>query len=121
TASGRAVNLEGEPIAGIEISLGAMIETAGMLEIESATTDEDGYFEFEHLAEGKTYALTASGDNPVGEIRAGGNVTLELPPQVGQEAPEIEFVHLESGDTQQLSDFDGKVVVLEFWASWCGP
>jgi thiol-disulfide isomerase/thioredoxin len=38
----------------------------------------------------------------------------------GQAAPEIDGKDL-SGRAMKLSDFRGKVVVLVFWGSWCGP
>ena len=38
----------------------------------------------------------------------------------GKPAPEIDGMEL-SGKPMKLSDFRGKVVVLVFWGSWCGP
>jgi thiol-disulfide isomerase/thioredoxin len=39
---------------------------------------------------------------------------------VGKEAPEIAGEDLD-GRPMRLSDYRGKVVVLVFWATWCGP
>lgn len=37
----------------------------------------------------------------------------------GVEAPDFEFETMD-GQTAELSDYRGKVVVLIFWATWCG-
>jgi thiol-disulfide isomerase/thioredoxin len=39
---------------------------------------------------------------------------------VGKIAPEIEEQDLD-GQKLRLSDYRGKVVVLTFWGTWCGP
>ena len=51
-------------------------------------------------------------ENYVGEHGA-------LPP--GTAVPDAGFVRLDNETNVKLSDFRGKVVVLEWWATWCGP
>jgi thiol-disulfide isomerase/thioredoxin len=51
-------------------------------------------------------------ENYVAEHRA-------LPP--GYVAPDVSFIKLADNTSTSLSAYRGKVVVLEFWAVWCGP
>jgi peroxiredoxin len=45
---------------------------------------------------------------------------LQAQPKQGMKAFEIALPTLK-GDTIHLSDLKGKVVLLDFWASWCKP
>ena len=39
----------------------------------------------------------------------------------GMKAPDIEMVGLPGGKLERLSDYTGKIIVLDFWATWCPP
>ena len=41
-------------------------------------------------------------------------------PKPGEPAPEFAG-RTSDGESIRISDYQGKVVVLSFWASWCGP
>jgi peroxiredoxin len=49
-----------------------------------------------------------------------GKVSVKGVAAVGHEAPDFALATLD-GKTVRLSDFRGKPVVLNFWASWCNP
>ena len=52
-------------------------------------------------------------------LLAGGCDRGDHPRQVGRAAPD--FTVADGDRTLQLSSYRGKVVVLNFWASWCTP
>ena len=46
--------------------------------------------------------------------------SLSSKPKIGSQVPDFSLNDLE-GNSVSISQFRGKPVVLNFWATWCGP
>lgn len=56
----------------------------------------------------------------VGALAVNGWTMGSRPPVVGTPAEDFQLIDL-NGKTQSLNDYRGKIVLLNFWASWCKP
>ena len=88
--------------------------------------DADGH---EHFAIDEAFTLGERSFQLAQVSPAGSWVRLEqteyVPPKLpltpGHPAPDFTFTTLRDGRRLSLSDFQGKVVLLDFWATWCEP
>lgn len=68
-------------------------------------------------------ALRPSGEMPQVETQQAvspGLVADQLRPYQGRQNLPLELIDLE-GQSQSLADYQGQVILLNFWASWCPP
>ncbi|MFE7188918.1 TlpA family protein disulfide reductase [Kitasatospora sp. NPDC057541] len=63
---------------------------------------------------------SAGGDGQIGFVTAKGSTISTVAQGHRQDAPDIGGTTLE-GTPTKLSDYRGKVVVMNVWGSWCGP
>jgi thiol-disulfide isomerase/thioredoxin len=70
---------------------------------------------FALLAAIVTLSFTVSEKNDTNTTKTSG-----IGYNIGQTAPEIALTNI-NGDKMKLSDFRGKMVLIDFWASWCRP
>ena len=49
------------------------------------------------------------------------NVSFKEQGKVKRKAPEFDFAAIDDNRSYKLSDFKGKTILINFWASWCLP
>jgi cytochrome c biogenesis protein CcmG/thiol:disulfide interchange protein DsbE len=47
------------------------------------------------------------------------DITLTPSPLIDEPAPDVSIRYLDSAEEFLLSDYEGQIVVINFWASWC--
>ena len=102
----------------------------GLLVIQGCTTtvQDSGRSRQEDMGTGRSEltpapeSATSAQDTETSEQEDMGNKGSELTPApvIGHPAPDFTLVDLE-GNQVTLSDFRGKVVFVNFWATWCPP
>ena len=133
--SGRVVNENNEPVAGafVETTSWRGMETLGLRSV----TDEDGEFAFDNAPRDEfEIAVFAHRIAPVTRTISAemvGNLEIVLPRapasggqvartllNTGDIAPDVTLRTI-SGKQIRISELRGRVVLIEFWATWCGP
>ncbi len=66
-------------------------------------------------------ALGMSDEVPTMYVASGGAPPEIVDMAISTEAGNFEFTSLESGSSMSLESLEGKVVLLNFWATWCAP
>jgi thiol-disulfide isomerase/thioredoxin len=66
-------------------------------------------------------ARTLESMTPEAKAKAKADREARMAALIGAPAPQLDFTWSSEGNLKTLADLKGKVVVLDFWATWCGP
>jgi len=125
---------DGTPATGSKISVGYYDGHYGSLPVFAGEVPASGEIRLEHVTDRKS--SLSDWDRGDYSVRADGRLiaffgfvghdpverfVFHLPPKAGDMVPNVDLFDVATGKTIRLADWRGKVVCLEFWATWCGP
>ncbi|MFM7067618.1 MAG: TlpA family protein disulfide reductase [Gammaproteobacteria bacterium] len=99
------------------MTLSPSLRLAG-LALAAAAIGAVGYLASEHWLAGEPAPTIV--ETPTGEVPTSGMANSLGKPQVPQVRPDFTLKDLD-GKPVSMSQWDGQAVVVNFWATWCGP
>jgi len=131
TAVVHIVKPDGKPAAGREITISYMETHYGGIPVFAGKVPPSGEITLKDITakvpEGSRGPyLVLQGWDQLGSFNFRTKDPTEtfkflMPPDAGDPAPDVDLLNVSTGKHSKLSDFQGRVVCLDFWATWCGP